>query len=209
MSIVDIAADRRTTFLDAAATVADLVGRIPPDAWDGPGLGVWDLRALVGHTSRALVTVVTYLAKPAPEEDVPTPEAYYVLVARAGSANADAVAQRGRDAGAALGDDPPSAFRALVDDAAAALDGAGDDDLITTVAGGMRVGSYLPTRTFELAVHGTDIAAATGLTVEFPPSVLADAATLAARAAVALGQGPAVLGALTGRTPLPPAFSIV
>ena len=49
----------RTTFLAAAGTVADLVDAIPDTAWDGPGLGEWDLRALVGHTSRSLVTVVT------------------------------------------------------------------------------------------------------------------------------------------------------
>ena len=208
---MDIAspAARRANLLAAAATVADLVARIPPDAWTGPGLGVWDLRALVGHTSRALVTVVTYLGRPAAAEEVPTPEAYFLLVARAGGGNADAVALRGRDAGAALGDDPAEAFRALVRDAAAALEGAGDDDLITTAAGGMRVTAYLPTRTFELAVHGADIAAAAGLPVDFTPSVLAEAATLAARAAVALGHGPSVLAALTGRSPLPPAFSIV
>lgn len=199
----------RTTFLDAAATVAELVGRIPAGAWDGPGLGEWDLRALVGHTSRSLVTVVTYLAGTAAAEEVPTPEAYYVLVARAGGANSAAVAQRGRDAGAALGDDPASAFRALVGDAEAALAGADDADLVPTAAGGMRVGAYLPTRTFELVVHGIDIAAATGLPVEFPEPVLADAAALAARVAVQLGHGPALLAALTGRAALPPGVSVV
>ena len=55
----------RITFLAAAGTVADLVDAIPDTGWDGPGLGVWDLRALVGHTSRSLVTVITYLGQPA------------------------------------------------------------------------------------------------------------------------------------------------
>ncbi|HEX8582687.1 MAG TPA: maleylpyruvate isomerase N-terminal domain-containing protein, partial [Acidimicrobiales bacterium] len=142
--------DARTAFLDAAATVADLVGRIPGDAWDGPGLGVWDLRALVGHTARSLITVSTYLAQRAAAVEVPTPEAYYVAVAGAGGADTAAVAQRGVAAGAALGDDPATAFRALRDDAAEALRHTGDDDVVPTVAGGMRVGAYLPTRTFEL-----------------------------------------------------------
>jgi uncharacterized protein (TIGR03083 family) len=199
----------RTTFLSAAAAVADLVDTIPSTAWDGPGLGVWDLRALVGHTSRALVTVVTYLGQPAAAEEIATPEAYYALVARAGGADPAAVAERGRAAGAALGADPASAFRALIADATAALDRAGDDDLVTTVAGGMRLLAYLPTRTFELAVHGADIAAATGLPVTIPPAVLAESAALAARTAVEVGQGPVVLAALTGRTVLPPGFSVV
>jgi uncharacterized protein (TIGR03083 family) len=201
--------DSRATFLDAGATVAELVARIPGDAWDGPGLGVWDLRALVGHTARSLITVSTYLAQRASAVDVPTPEAYYVAVARAGGANTAAVAERGVAAGAALGDDPATAFRALLADAADALSRTDDDAVVPTAAGGMRVGAYLPTRTFELAVHGADIAAATGLTVRFAPTVLAEAVTLAARVAVELDQGPTLLAALTGRASLPSGFSIV
>lgn len=199
----------RTTFLDAAATVADLVDRVPPDAWSGPGLGVWDLRALVGHTSRSLITVATYVDRPAAAEDVATPEAYYALLTRTGAANTEAVAERGREAGAALGDDPAAAFRALLRTAADALDRAANDDVIETAAGGMRVVAYLPTRTFELVVHGGDVASATGLPVAFAAPVLAEAAGLAARIAVELGNGPALLAALTGRVALPPGFSIV
>ncbi|HEX5813429.1 MAG TPA: maleylpyruvate isomerase N-terminal domain-containing protein [Pseudonocardia sp.] len=199
----------RTTFLAAAGTVADLVDAIPDTAWDGPGLGEWDLRALVGHTSRSLITVVTYLGQPAATEEVGTPEAYYAMIARAGGASSPGVAERGRAAGAALGDEPAVAFRALQADATAALDRATDDDLLTTIVGGMRLAAYLPTRTFELTVHGADIAAATGLPVTFPPAVLAEAAALAARTAVELGRGPAVLAALTGRVALPPGFSVV
>lgn len=199
----------RATFLDAAGAVADAVDRIPSTAWDGPGLGVWDLRALVGHTSRSLITVVEYLGRPAAAEEVATPEAYYVAVGRLVGADPTAVVERGRAAGAALGDDPAAAFRARLTDAVAALDAAGDDDLLTTLAGGMRLAAYLPTRTFELAVHGADIAAATGLSVALPPSVLAEAAALAARTAVVQGHGPVVLAALTGRGPLPAGFSVV
>jgi uncharacterized protein (TIGR03083 family) len=199
----------RSTFLDAAAAVADAVDRIPATAWDGPGLGVWDLRALVGHTSRSLVTVVEYLGKPAAAEEVASPEAYYVVVARLIGADPAAVVERGVAAGAALGDDPAAAFRARLVDAGAALEHAADDDLLTTLAGGMRLAAYLPTRTFELAVHGADIAAATGIEVEFPASVLKESAALAARAAVELGKGPTVLAALTGRAALPSGFSVV
>jgi hypothetical protein len=198
----------RSAFLDAAAVVADLVDRIPANAWDGPGLGVWDLRALVGHTSRSLVTVAEYLTQRAAEE-VASPEAYYVAVARAVRGNADAVADRGRAAGAALGADPAAAFRALVGAATEVLDRTSDDDVVPTAAGGMRVGAYLHTRVFELVVHGADIAAATSLPMAFSAPVLADAAALAARAGVALGHGPVVLAALTGRAPLPPGFSVV
>jgi hypothetical protein len=73
----------------------------------------------------------------------------------------------------------------------------------------MRVRDWLPTRTFELVVHGLDVSAATGLPFDPPEPVLAEAVTLAARVAVAVGDGPAVLRALTGRGSLPESFTVV
>jgi uncharacterized protein (TIGR03083 family) len=199
----------RTAFLDSAAIVADLVEHIPPAAWDGPGLGEWDLRALVGHTSRSLVMVETYLRDSADAEDIPSAEGYYALITGAAFVDPAAIVERGRAAGAALGEDPASAFRARISDAAAALERRSDDDLVPTIAGGMRVGAYLLTRVVELVVHGGDISAATGLPVAFPPAILAETAALAARIAVELGHGPVLLAALTGRAALPPGFSVV
>ena len=198
-------------YADAARTVTALVERIPPDAWDAPALGEWDLRSLVGHTSRAFVTVLTYLERPAAREDVPDAEGYYALLPSATGEGVDqgAVAQRGRDAGVALGDDPAAAFRDLADRAVAAARAADPDALIETIAGGLRVASYVPTRTVELVVHGQDIAAATGLDVGFSETTTAGVAALLARTGVRLGHGPAILAALTGRAPLPPGFSVV
>jgi hypothetical protein len=67
----------------------------------------------------------------------------------------------------------------------------------------------LPTRTFELAVHGLDIARAIGISFELPADVLEEATVLAARIATTEGNGETVLLALTGRIELPTAFSIV
>ncbi|CAN5829183.1 maleylpyruvate isomerase N-terminal domain-containing protein [soil metagenome] len=195
-------------YLEAGRNVADIVARIPDDQWDRPGLGDWDVRALVGHTCRAFVTVLTYLDQPAATEDVRTPEEYYALVHRM-TVDAAEVAERGRQAGAALGADPGAKVHELVEAVTARLATADPDAVITTIVGGMRVGPYIPTRTFELVVHGLDIAAATSLTVDFSHQALADAVTLAARTAVIIGQGPDVLRALTGRTKLPGGFSVV
>ena len=73
----------------------------------------------------------------------------------------------------------------------------------------MLLSSYLPTRTFELAVHSLDIAAAIGIDLHLDSVVLADSIALAAEAAARSGQGVPVLLALTGRTPLPDGFSVV
>jgi hypothetical protein len=170
---------------------------------------VWDLRSLVGHASRSLITVDTYLDRPAESEVVATIGAYYAAGLTAAGANSHAVAERGREAGLALGDDPVAAIAALVARVVPRVSATEGDPVIETIAGGMRLSNYLPTRTFELVVHSLDVATATGLEPELPAELLAEAAALAARVAVVQGHGVQVLLALTGRAPLPPAFSVV
>ena len=197
----------RETFAEAARTFADLVPRIPDDRWNGPGLGEWDLRSLVGHTSRSLVTVQTYLDQPAETEEVPSPAAYYVTVA--GLDNA-AVADRGRQAGLALGENPAQFVDALAHRVLELVESAGNP-LIHTGAGGMRLENYLSTRTLELVVHSLDIAAAVP-DIEppaFSDQVLGEVASVAATAAVLRGRGVELMLALTGRATLSRGFSIV
>ena len=49
---------------------------------DEPGLGEWDVRSLVGHTSRALLTVETYLSRPAEVVEVESTAEYYRVTGR-------------------------------------------------------------------------------------------------------------------------------
>ena len=199
-----------TTFESAARSFAGLVHRIPGDRWDGPGLGDWDLRSLVGHTSRSLITVSTYLETSAERDDVATPQAYYARIREVASdAGADAIVERGRQAGRDLGADPAGTIDELVQRVLGEL-ASTDNPLIEVIGGlGIRLQTYLPTRTFELAVHGLDIARATGLSFTLPEDVLDEATVLAARIGVATGQGETVLLSLTGRKALPASFSVV
>ena len=204
---------KSAAFTAAAESFGRLVAAIPAAAWDGPGLGDWDLRSLVGHASRSLITVSTYLRAPADREDVASPVAYYTLMRDLASdlGTADVI-ERGRQAGRDLGPDPVAAVNGLVQRALEDVDdvGGADDPLVVVIGGlGIRLSNYLPTRTFELAVHGLDIARAAHVDFSPPAEVLDEAAALAARVGVALGQGTAVLLALTGRTTLPDAFSVV
>jgi Mycothiol maleylpyruvate isomerase N-terminal domain len=119
------------------------------------------------------------------------------------------VVERGRQAGRDLGEDPAAAVDELLSRVLGELSGV-DDPLITVIGGaGIRLHTYLPTRTFELAVHGLDIARAVGISYTLPAVVLEEATVLAARIAAAFGHGERVLLALTGRTALPPSFSVV
>jgi uncharacterized protein (TIGR03083 family) len=201
--------DTRATFRSAATAFVDQVSAISDTDLGGPGLGDWDLRALVGHTSRSLVTVETYLARPADEIEVPTAAAYYVVIARAGGANTAAITERGREAGTALGDDPAGHVRDLLDRVAAMLPAYADDYALVTIAGGMHLHEYLRTRIFELVVHGLDIAAATGVDPGFEDTAIADATRLAAEVAVLSGRGHDLLLALTGRRPFPDGLTVV
>ena len=51
--------DARRAFTDAAEWFVRTAASVD-DRWDQPGLGEWDVRALVGHTSRSLLTLETY-----------------------------------------------------------------------------------------------------------------------------------------------------
>jgi uncharacterized protein (TIGR03083 family) len=205
-----VSSDPVAPFIAAAHGFAALVHDIPQDAWEGPGLGDWDLRSLVGHASRSLITVSTYLTQPAEREDIASPHEYYAKVNPAvlGLASAGIV-ERGRQAGRELGSDPAATIDALVLRVLDELSDVGDP-LITVIGGaGIRLSRYLPTRTFELAVHSLDIARAVGISFALPTQVLEDATVLATRIGIAEGHGQTVLLALTGRAELPAAFSIV
>ena len=211
MTVSSQPSDPIAAFASAARSVAALVHEIPWDRWDGAGLGDWDLRSLVGHASRSLITVSTYLQQPAEREDITTPEQYYARInnpAALGLAPAGIV-ERGRQAGRDLGDEPATRLDELVTRVLDELSRAGDP-LIQVIGGaGIRLYTYLPTRTFELAVHGLDIARAVGIPFALPADVLQEATALAARIAVVEGHGETVLLALTGRAGLPSSFSAV
>src|SRR5215218_11167682 len=119
----------RGAFADAAgwfvATTA-LVG----DRWAAPGLGEWDVRALVGHTSRSLLTVEAYLARPADTAEIPSAADYFGAT-RAMAAD-PAVAARGRAAGVALGEDPAAAVAEIAARVVPLVDGQDGGTLLTT-----------------------------------------------------------------------------
>ena len=86
------------------------------------------------------MTVETYLRQPVDTEEVPTPAAYYVAIADLDNA---AVADRGRQAGQALGENPAEFVDALAHRVIAQVETAGNP-LIHTAAGGMRLENTSP-----------------------------------------------------------------
>src|SRR4051812_40396246 len=130
----------RLGFGEAAGWFVGVVGQVG-DRWERPGLGEGGGRALVGHTSRALLTVGACLKVPPRHAALGSTVDHY-LATRATASGAD-VAQRGRDAGAALGDDPVGAVAEIAARVPPLLDAADGTELVTTIAGGMRLADYL------------------------------------------------------------------
>ncbi len=201
--------DRRC-FAAAAQGFVTAVGGVGPEDWSRPALGVWSVRDLVGHTSRSFTTIETNLADPTTEIVLHQPVEYLQAVRSAGL-DSEAIAARGRAAGVALGEDPRAAIAELATRVLAMVAATPDEAPVRTYAGVAQLGTYLPTRTFELTVHTLDLATALG---QDPPAILQEpiAACLALAVAVAGAggvSGAVLLQALTGRRALPPGFSII
>ncbi|SQD98546.1 MULTISPECIES: maleylpyruvate isomerase N-terminal domain-containing protein [unclassified Parafrankia] len=218
--IVDARASRarRVEFDQAARAFTDLAGRASTSDLALPALGVWTVRDLLGHASRALSTIEAYVPSTAVSTgpppggfDLTSPADYYVS-ARAVLAGPAAVTERGRAAGRALGADPAGAVRELADRVLALVAATPDDSPVGSPVGTMPFIQYLPTRTFELTVHCLDLArvlpdhhGATPVPALGP--AIASGLGLAAELAAA-GPHPAdLLLLLTGRTGLRPGLS--
>ena len=205
------ASDVRTLYHQAATGLVGMLPTLREADWSRPALGEWTVRDLVGHASRALLTVESYL-DPAQVATRPSIEdaAGYYRAASAALADPAAVAERGRQAGAALGDRPAEALAAITERVLDLVDGSPGDALVSTPVGTMTLVGYLPTRTFELVVHGLDLATAVGADL---PAQLAAPVSACVRLAAALaadrGEAVDVLLALTGRRALPEGFSVV
>jgi len=198
----------REGYRQSGLFLEQVVGGVTKDSFEGPGLGEWTVRELIGHSTRGLVTVEQYLAAPAKAINLQSAVAYY------GSAASSAIPpssplhaqilQRARDAAKELGDEPAKAIAVMRKRVQALVEKTPDDAPMTVIGGrGMRLIDYLPSRCLELVVHSLDIAKATGQSVQAPPIALQVCLHLMADVAQAHNKGEMLLLALTGRESLP------
>lgn len=200
----------RRWFSGAGEGFVELVRGVRPADLERPGLGEWTVRDLIGHTGRAFSTVVDYRAAPVDPAAALVPDAVaYFAAARTVTIDQAAIAERGRAAGRALGDDPLAAVLEARGRALAVLDETADAEVLPTALGPMRLIDYLDTRGFELTVHGLDLAYALGVdapeaTERWLPAALRLLAGIADGA-----QAAHAVRALGGRAPLPVGFSLL
>lgn len=184
---------------DAAESFVALVSEVPHDAWDRPALGSWDVRALVGHTGRAVSTVLDYLHKTGEVVDCESAATYWAAAYRADSAINDAVAARGVVAGHELGDEPAEVVETMLERLRAAVAATQGDPVITTLFGGIRLSDYLDTRTVEIVIHTSDLATAVGIEPHLPPPAVERVLQIVSEAALANRRGLAAIRQLSGR----------
>jgi Mycothiol maleylpyruvate isomerase N-terminal domain len=189
-------------FVAASRFLVDVVGTVPKGAWESAGLGSWTVLELVGHANRAHTTLADYLLRPRPPE--PPGSGYF---------SEEAIAARGREAVAALGDDPYGAVAAASERSIALVRERAADEALSGPAGTTTLAAYVPTRVAELTIHGLDIQRALELSVPdlapvpVPAEALAESLRSVTGRLVRQGTGAVALLALSGRSPLPPGFS--
>ncbi len=188
----------RQGYREAADFFVSTVRLVSPDQWGAPALGVWSVRDLVGHASRALLIVEQFSYVAPPSIDIADSTEYYRR-AFVGEGTNERIAERGRQTGEELGADPAQAVAALRDRVLARVDSLPDEHPLGTLIGGIRLIDYLPGRTTELVVHTLDLAEAIGAAVEPPRTALSDTLRLLADLAVESGNGAAFALAATGR----------
>ena len=203
-------------FEEAARWFVATAGSVTPEQWQAPGLGVWNVRELAGHTARALLTVEEYLtvpgdAVPEPADPVVAAASYFLGLHDNAKLQQD-VAERGRQAGAewAAGSDGsiPVEIATLAARVVAAVRGAPAGATFASRFGPLPFDTYLLTRTVELVVHTVDLARACHLALDVPEEAASAAVAVVGQLAVQRGSAGEVLAALGGRAPLEPGFGV-
>ncbi len=184
-------------FCLASRFLVQAVQSVPESRWHSTGLGSWNMRELVAHANRAHTTIEDYLFRPRSPE--PADGGYF---------SEAAVAERGREAVAALGESPAATVAARSDEVIALVEMTSPDATIGSPAGTMTLSAYLPSRTAELTIHGLDIVHALEVALSAPSPALQESLAVVTRLSVGKGNGELVLLALSGRRELPPYFSV-
>lgn len=192
-----------TAFADASGFLIRAIESVPDSDWLKPGLGVWNVRELAVHASRAWLTTLQYTAEPA-SLSLHRPVDYYLAVLNLPGDLHTRVAETSIEQAASVDDSVPVYASALYREASAVVDNTPDDQVIASLAGGIRLIDYLPSRVLEMVTHGIDIHDALGSEPEVPVSAMSVSLELLSQIAaerLPADQSAGLVRALTGRAP--------
>ena len=198
----------KEAYLQAVTYFADTVAKIGPNQWDDSALGVWSVRDLVGHVSRAITRIEEFGQQSADKVDVASAAQHYHVSLAPDGAD-DAIAESGREAGVELGDDPSSMIADAIATMRPVLDSTPGDTVVAYTNGGIVFDHYLETRILELTVHTLDLQTALGLEDKPPREALLATLHLLAELAADSGYGGQLALLATGRGVIPDRFSVL
>jgi uncharacterized protein (TIGR03083 family) len=175
-----------TAYREASSFFVEVTESVSESEWNAPGLGVWTIRDLIGHTNRSHTLIEEHLLRP----QVPlSPDSSYF--------KDDAIEARGRDAANALGSDPISVVKASSIRAIDLVGATSREATIGSPVATMTLEEYLPSRIAELTIHALDLEGAIGIEMTVPRTALEESMKFV------LGRiehdGVLVLKSLTGR----------
>ena len=93
---------------------------------------------------------------------------------RSGFGTAEGIAERGREAGQALGSNPVATLNRLADRVLSLVERLPDDHIMHTPGGARELSRYLHTRVTELTIHTLGLAKALGIEAEPPEECLCE-----------------------------------
>lgn len=161
-------------FLEAGAAFVAVAATLEPARLADRATDAWTLRELVAHAARGLLTVETTVSTPIdPTSRALTGATDYFATAMSTPGVHEGIVQRGRDAAAAVGDDPGGYARVALARVAPIVEATAPDREVQHVAGRLRFDAYLATRVVELTLHTADVQLAAGRLVAFPEAASA------------------------------------
>ncbi|MFK4209959.1 maleylpyruvate isomerase family mycothiol-dependent enzyme [Streptomyces sp. NPDC030920] len=180
----------RSAVLAQFAHVREAVRTLTPGQLALPTrLGDWTVRELAAHLTMALSGVTRNLDMPAPASAKPE-----LTLVEWPASTADRAARIADDTRALAAGHPD--LDALYGEVAGRFEemvpGAGDERLLTTRVGMMRLADFLVTRTVELVVHTDDLNEAAGLDIPYDRQALAACTRLLADALAEKAPGGSV-----------------
>ncbi|MEU6920142.1 sterol carrier family protein [Streptomyces sp. NPDC046631] len=180
----------RSAVLAQFAHVREAVRTLTPGQLALPTrLGDWTVRELAAHLTMALSGVTRSLDMPAPAPAKPE-----LTLVEWPASTADRAARIADDTRALAAGHPD--LDALYGEVAGRFEemvpGAGDERLLTTRVGMMRLADFLVTRTVELVVHTDDLNEAAGLDIPYDRQALAACTRLLADALAEKAPGGSV-----------------
>lgn len=160
----------RRAFTEGTELVVGLADLVEDSQWSSPAVGQWTVRELFVHASRAGSTITAYAGEPG-ERSLTSGAEYYLAVLEVVGIH-EAVAERTRVQASELDEPVPEYLRRVFAEAEQTLQRTPAGQVLGTLAGGITLEDYLPTRIVELVVHGIDLAGALGVDPEVPPAAM-------------------------------------